>query len=100
VTRALTPDEYWQQLEPRRFSPEEQRVALAPDQEVAGQPVDDAQSGRALGISDEESRSLLERSSIKCFVYREERGRVLGFGGLAVLVMHHHFEVDDRILST
>lgn len=103
MTRVPTLDKYWQQLEPHlpRFTAEEQRVALALYQEVAkGQPVDDAQLGRALGISAMESRALLQRDSIKCFVYRDEPGRVLGFGGLAAAPMHHRFEVDDRVLST
>jgi alkylmercury lyase len=98
-----TLDAYWQQLEPHlpRFSTEEQRVALALYQEVAkGQPVDDAQLGLALGISATQSRALLQRDPIQGFVYRDERGRVLGFGGLAATPMHHRFEVDDRILST
>ncbi|MBK5650189.1 MAG: hypothetical protein I4N50_01055, partial [Rhizobium sp.] len=56
--------------------------------------------GRAFGISDEESRALLQRTSIERFVYRDEQGRVLGFGGLAATPMHHRFEVDDRVLST
>ena len=103
MTKVPTLDEYWQQLEPHLppFSPEERRVALALCQEVAkGRPVDEAQLGRALGISATESRVILERPSIKCWVYRDELGRVLGFGGLAAAPMHHRFEVDGRMLST
>jgi alkylmercury lyase len=103
MTKVPTLDEYWQRLEPHLppFSPEERRVALALYQEVAnGQPVDEAQLGRVLGISDEESRVLLQRDSINFLVHRDERGRVLGFGGLAAAPMHHRFEVDGRMLST
>src|SRR5260370_251300 len=103
MTKAATLDEYWQQWEPHLppFSPEEQRVALALYREVAkGQPVDEAQLGRVLGISATESRALLQRDSINFLVHRDERGRVLGFGGLAAAPMHHRFEVDDRMLST
>jgi alkylmercury lyase len=103
MTKVPTLDEYWQQLEPHLppFSPEERRVALALYQEVAkGRPIDEAQLGRALGISATESRVILERDSIKCWVYRDELGRVLGFGGLAAAPMHHRFEVDGRMLST
>lgn len=56
--------------------------------------------GPVLGISDEESRALLQRDSINFLVHRDERGRVLGFGGLAAVPMHHRFEVDGRMLST
>lgn len=94
---------YWQQLEPHLppFSPEERRVALALYREVAkGQPVDEAQLGRVLGISATESRALLQRDSINFLVHRDERGHVLGFGGLAAGPMHHRFEVDGRMLST
>jgi alkylmercury lyase len=103
MTKVPTLDEYWQRLEPylRRFSAEEQRFALALYKEIAkGQPVDDAQAGRALGISVAESRALLQRNPLKSFVYRDERGRILGFGGLAAAPMHHRFEVDGRMLST
>lgn len=65
-----------------------------------GQPIDDAQLGLALGISATQSRELLQRDPIQGFIYRDERGRGRGFGGLAAAPMHHRFEVDDRILST
>lgn len=100
MTDPPTLDQYWRHLEPHlpRFSAAEQRVALVLYQEVAkGQPVDDAQLHRALGIS---ATELLHRAAIERFVYRDERGRVLGFGGLAAAPMHHRFEVDDRMLST
>jgi alkylmercury lyase len=97
------PDEYLKGLEPylQRFSPEEGRAAVTLYWELAkGQPVDAAQLGRALGISPVESRALLQRDSIKGFVYPDDQGRVLGFGGLAAAPMHHRFEVDGRTLST
>jgi len=47
------------------------------------------------------SRALLQLASINGFVYRDDLGRMLGFGGLAAApTMHHRFEVDDRLLST
>src|SRR5262249_55205001 len=58
------------------------------------------QLGRALGISSAESRALLQRGAIKRFVYPDDKGRVLGFGGLAAAPMHHRFEVGGRLLST
>ena len=84
-----------------RFSPDEQRAAVSLYRELAkGHAVDAAQLGRALGISSVEARELLERDSIKAFVYPDDQGRVLGFGGLAATAMHHRFEVDGRRLST
>jgi len=103
MPKVPTLSEYWQQLEPHLppFSPEERRVALALYREVAkGQPVDEAQLGRVLGISATESSELLQRDSINFLVHRDERGHVLGFGGLAAGPMHHRFEVDGRMLST
>ena len=94
---------YWEDLEPRlpHFLPEEQRVAVALYCELAkGRAVDAAQLGRALGISPEESQALLRRGSINDFIYPDDQGRVLGFGGLAAATMHHRFEVDGHTLST
>lgn len=96
-------DEYWGMLEShlRTFSPEEQTVAVALYRELAkGKPVDADQLGRALGVSSEESRLLLQRDAIKSFVYPDGAGRVAGFGGLATAPMHHRFEVAGRILWT
>lgn len=43
---------------------------------------------------------MLERPSLKTHVYWDDRGRILGFGGLSVGKMHRAFEVDGRKLST
>jgi alkylmercury lyase len=96
-------DEYWGKLASflPPFSPEEQRAAVALYRELAkGKPVDADQFGRALGVSLAESRALLERESIKRFVYADDAGRVLGFGGLAAAPMHHRFEVQGQALWT
>ena len=96
-------DEYWALLESRLrpFSREEQPVAIALYRELAkGKPVDAGQLGRALGVTSDESRALLERDAIRNLIYRDGEGRVLGFGGLAVAPMHHRFEVGGRILWT
>ena len=82
TTAAETPalEEYWARLEPhlRPFSREEQRAAVALYRELAkGKAVDADQLGRALGICSAEARALLERDSIKCFVYPDGQGRVL-----------------------
>lgn len=97
------PDEYWGRLEPhlRPFSPEEQRAALALYGELAkGKPVDADQLGRALGVSQADAQALLQSDAVKCFVYPDDQGRVLGFGGLAAAPMHHRFEVGGRTLWT
>src|SRR2546426_4678161 len=105
MTRTNTPtvDEYWEALAKHlpTFSPEDQRVAVTLYRELAkGQPVDAAQLGRALGVAPAEARGFLNRDSIKAFVYPDEQGRVVGFGGLAAAPMHHRLEVDGRALWT
>jgi alkylmercury lyase len=98
-----TLDEYWRRLQPhlRRYSPDEQRAAIALYRELAkGHAVDVTQLGRALGISASESHALLQRDSIKCMIYPDGQGRVLGFGGLAAKPMHHRFAVNGCELST
>jgi alkylmercury lyase len=98
-----TSDEYWVALKPHlpSFSLEEQRAALALYRELAkGEPVDAAGLARALDTSIAEARALLQRQSIKSLTYTDDRGRILGFGGLATAPMHHRFEIDGRKLST
>jgi hypothetical protein len=82
-------EHYWEtlQIHMRPFSPEEQRAAVALYREIVkGSPA--------------EARALLERDPIKAFVYPDDQGRVLGFGGLAAAPMHHRFEVGGRTLWT
>jgi len=103
MTHIPTLNEYWETLTPRlrRFSPEEQHAAIALYRELAkGQPVDEAQLGRALELSAAKAHALLERDPMKRLIYSDGQGRVLGFGGLAAAPMHHRFEVDGRDLST
>ncbi len=105
MTRKNTPtvDEYWAALDTAlpAFSPEEQRVAVTLYRELAkGQPVDAVQLGLALGRSAAEARALLERDSLKVFVYPDDHGRVLGFGGLTAARMHHKLELQGRTLWT
>jgi alkylmercury lyase len=103
TTKIPSLNQYWEKLAAKlpSFSPEEQRAAVALYRELAkGQAVDAAQLSEALGISPAEGRALLARNSIKAFVYPDDQGRVLGFGGLATAPMHHRFEVDGRTLWT
>jgi len=83
------------------FAPEEQTAAVTLYRELArGRPVSAEQLAAALQVRPERARELLERPSIKAFIYPDEQGRVLGFGGLAVAPMHHKFEVSGRTLWT
>jgi alkylmercury lyase len=105
MTTNSTPpvDQYWAALDAALpgFSPEEQRVAVTLYREIAkGQPVDAGQLGLALGRSAAEARALLERDSLKAFVYPDDQGRVLGFGGLTAARMHHQLELEGRTLWT
>lgn len=90
TTKTPTLDQYWEGLAAGVpvFSPEEQRTAIALYRELAkGQAVDVAQLAGALGVSPAEARALLGRDAIKAFVYPDDQGRILGFGGLAVAPM-------------
>src|ERR1043165_3138589 len=103
MPKFFSPDAYRDMLEPhlRRFSPDEQRAAVALYRELAkGEAGDDSQLAGTLGISVVESGVLLDRDSIKSAIYRDGQGRVLGFGGLAVASMHHRLKVNGRALST
>lgn len=96
-------NQYWALLEAHlpRFSAEEQRTAVALYRELAkGEAVDSAHLAATLGLSEVETRALLECETIKRFIYADDHGRVLGFAGLAATAMHHRFEVDGRVLST
>jgi alkylmercury lyase len=96
-------DEYWRGLQGhlRPFSPDEQLVAIALYRELAkGKAVSIEQLAQVLGIPSAEGRALLQRDSIKCSIYPDSEGRVLGFGGLAAAPMHHRFEVEGRTLWT
>jgi alkylmercury lyase len=98
-----TRDAYWEALQPHlpAFSPDDQRVAIAIYRELAkGHAIDAVQLGRALGVSLAETRAFLQHESIKTITYADGEGRLLGFGGLAVVPMHHRFRVDGRELST
>jgi alkylmercury lyase len=103
IQRKPTLDEYWAELEHRlpRFSLDEQRAAIVLYRELAkGQAVDAVQLAAALRTSLAEVRMLLERDTFKAFVYPDDQGRIVGFGGLSASPMHHRFEVDRRRLST
>jgi alkylmercury lyase len=98
-----TVDQYWESLKShlQPFAPEERGPAVALYRELAkGRAVDAEQFARALDITPAAARALLERDTIKRFIYPDAQGRVVGFGGLAAAPMHHRFEVNGRTLWT
>jgi alkylmercury lyase len=103
MTASPSIEEYWHGLQShlRAFAPDDRRAAVALYRELAkGRPVDAVRLGNVLGISAAQSRELLERPSLRTHVYWDDRGRILGFGGLSVGKLHHAFEVDGSKLST
>lgn len=102
-TNVPTLDQYWAALADAvpRFSAEEQTAAVTLYRELArGRPVSAEQLAAALQVRPERAHELLERPSIKAFLYPDEHGRVLGFGGLTVAPMQHKFEIGGRMLWT
>jgi alkylmercury lyase len=100
---APTLSQYWAAVTDAvpKFTPEEQRVAVTVYGELAkGTPVNVEQIARALGVATEQARELLGRPSIEVMAYRDEQGRVLGFGGLSAVPMHHKFVINGRTLWT
>lgn len=98
-----TVDQYWESLAShlRPFAPEERGPAVTLYRTLArGRAVDAEQFARALDTTLEAARALLERDAIKCLIYPDAQGRVVGFGGLAAAPMHHRFEVNGRTLWT
>jgi alkylmercury lyase len=63
-------------------------------------PVGVEQLAAALTIQSAKAEELLRRPSLNALIYPDERGRVLGFGGLAAAPMHHIFRMDGRTLWT
>ncbi len=96
-------DRYWQTLEAvlPTFAEDEQRAAVTLYRELAkGGPVSAMQLAAALDVPVASARDLLDRDSIRCLVYPDEEGRVLGFGGLAATPMPHKLDLDGRTLWT
>jgi alkylmercury lyase len=98
-----TLDAYWAELEPHlpRLAVDEQRTAVVIYRELAkGRPIDELRLATIFKTSPSEVRALLDRENLSAFVFRDDHGRVAGFGGLTVSEMHHRFVVDGRRLST
>ena len=98
-----TLDGYWKTLDDALpvFAHEEQRAAVALYRELArGLPVSIEQLAKALDLPSEAAGELLDRDSLRGLVYADNQARVVGFGGLAAVPMHHRFEVGGRTLWT
>jgi alkylmercury lyase len=96
-------DQYWGAIVDAvpGFSHEEQRAALAVYRELAkGEPVSAEQLAQALGVTTRKALELLERDPLKAFIYSDDWGGIIGFGGLAASPMHHKFGVEGRTLWT
>lgn len=84
-----------------RFSAEEARAAMAVYHELtSGEPLETGRLSERLRIPSADAVELLAREPLRRFAYRDERGRMVGFGGLAILPMHHVFALDGRTLYT
>jgi alkylmercury lyase len=96
-------DEYWAALASMLpvYRREEQRAAVLLYHELArGSAVTSEQLGRALHVSGSDADALLDRPCIRSLTYRDAQGQIVGFGGLAVVPMHHTMRVGNRTLWT
>lgn len=103
MTYAPNLDQYWAALEKALpvFDEDERVAAVALYRELArGSAVRPEQLAGALGVTTDEAESLLARPSIRCLVYPDDDGYVLGFGGLAAARMAHELRLDGRTLWT
>ncbi len=84
-----------------RFGHDEQRVGLTLYRMLAeGEPVPHSRVAGAAGIPGSDVSAMLAGDALHPFVHQDEQRRVIGFGGLAIVPMHHRFEVAGRALYT
>lgn len=82
-----------------RFSADERRLARALYRELsAGEPVSPRRLSRELGLPAGRIAELLGGERLRSLVYYDEEGAVVGFGGLAIVPMHHRLRVNGRTL--
>ncbi|MFQ5550132.1 MAG: organomercurial lyase [Gemmatimonadales bacterium] len=83
------------------FSLTDQETALTIYRELAkGDPVSDAELAQALDLTTVEAHERRTSSALKSLTYLDSEDRIIGFGGLATLPMHHEFLVNGRKLWT
>ncbi|MEN8376657.1 MAG: organomercurial lyase [Gemmatimonadota bacterium] len=63
-----------------------------------GKPVSEASLARATGFEEARVRDVLSGDALACLIYRDDDGRIAGFGGLAVLPMAHRLTKDGTEL--
>ena len=105
TTNALAPDidSYWNLISAAApvYSLEEQRTALILYRELAkGGAVTVEQFAAASGVSVSDAATRLDRPSLRGLTFADDEGRIVGFGGLAVVPMYHRFIVDGQALWT
>jgi alkylmercury lyase len=84
-----------------RFTPAEQRLGLELYRQLAnGRPVPAEELAAELQVPAEEVAALLGNERLRFVVYYDDQRRIAGFGGLAILPMHHRFAVRGRTLYT
>jgi len=96
-------DGYWTTLDDAAptFGIDEQRAAVSLYRELAkGRPLTADDFARAAHLSPDRADVLLASPAIRPFLYHDEHGRIAGFGGLAVVPMHHRLLLPDRELWT
>ena len=82
-----------------RFSADERRLARALYRELsAGDPVPVERLAVRLGLSAVRIAELLKGKHLGSLVYHDKEDAVIGFGGLAIVPMHHELRVNGRKL--
>lgn len=81
------------------LSRDEQQLGRALYQALAaGEPVRRERLAEILDVPTRQVVELLDGDGLRCLTYYNEQRSVIGFGGLAVVPMHHRFVVDGRTL--
>jgi alkylmercury lyase len=81
------------------LSSDEQRVGRALyDALAVGEPVRRERLAESAGVPTRRVVELLEGEGLRWLTYYDEHRSVIGFGGLAVVPMHHRLVVGDRTL--
>ncbi len=79
----------------------ERRVGLEIYRQLSrGEPVSTSGLAQALGIPPHEADVLLTHPNLKSLTYTDNKGGIIGFGGLAIRPMPHRFNLNGRRLYT
>lgn len=94
---------YWQALNSvaPAFGVDEEYAAVVIYRELAhGHRIADDRVAAIMRRRPDEARRLLESEAIRPDLYRNDEGRIAGFGGLAVMPRHHRLSIGGRQLWT